>query len=72
MGLDNGPDSGPESGFYKKERGRSERSRKMFRVTFRELKNPKWVWTAVLIVVQRVGSIEAGKGKVLKVVLGSL
>ena len=43
MGLDNGPDSGPESGFYKKERGRSERSRKMFRDTFRELKNPKWV-----------------------------
>ena len=41
----------------------------MFRDTFRELKNLKWVWTTVLmIVVQRVGSIEGGKGKVLKVV----
>ena len=63
MGLDNGPDSGPESGFYKKERGRSERSRKMFRDTFRKLKNPKWVWITVLIVFQRVGSIEGGKGR---------
>ena len=34
--------------------------------------DPKWVWITVLTVVQRVGSIERGKGKVLKVVLGSL
>ena len=41
MGLDNGPDSGPESGFYKKERERSERSRKDVQRHVQRVKEPE-------------------------------
>ena len=41
MGLDNGPDRGPESGFYKKERGRSERSRKDVQRHVQRVEEPK-------------------------------